>query len=153
MYLNNKNRLYIYKKKMKKIILLFAMMMIFNIVNAQQKSKQINKKAPSAGKIMAMTFELYYMGQSMPGDLPQLVFNDITTNEEYDFGSSPNNLNGIEFSDGDRANPKYLNKIFIVEAKQEIIEIYVNTGFESAEKRNSKAWVIKSIKLWNNKKE
>lgn len=138
---------------MKKIILLFAMMMIFNIAKAQQKSKQINKKAPSAGKIMAMTFELYYMGQSMPGDLPQLVFNDITTNEEYDFGSSPNNLNGIELSDGDSANPKYLNKIFIVEAKQEIIEIYVNSGFESAEKKNSKAWVIKSIKLWNNKKE
>ena len=83
---------------MKKIILLFAMMMIFNIVNAQQKSKQINKKAPPAGKIMAMTFELFYMGLSMPGDLPQLVFKDITTNEEYDFGSSPNNLNGIELS-------------------------------------------------------
>ncbi len=104
------------------------------------------KKLPSDTKILTMTFEEY-----SEGDYPHLIFNDISSGEEYDFRFlGDNNLKGVSIllDDNDaafglKANPKYLKKTFIVETKKKSV---LDSDLEGNTIK-SKEWVITSIKL------
>lgn len=97
-------------------------------------------------KILTMTFEEY-----SEGDYPHLIFKDISSGEEYDFRFlNDNNLNGVSIllddtdaAFGLKANPEYLKKTFVVEAKKKSV---LDSDLEG-NTINSKDWVITSIKL------
>jgi len=122
-----------------------------HLIPAAQEVKKsdtvaVIKKAPTDGKIMTMTFEEY-----SEGDYPHFIFKDISTKEEYDFRFiSDNNLSGLKIllDDNDaafglKANPKYLKKNFIVEAKKKTV---LDSDLDGKTIK-VKEWVITSIKL------
>ncbi len=97
-------------------------------------------------KTMTMTFVGYE-----EGDYPHLLFKDSATGKEEDFRfTADNNYSGIPIlledknaAFGEKANPKYLNKMFIVETtKKQVVDADLQgVAFKT------KAWVITSLKL------
>jgi hypothetical protein len=95
-------------------------------------------------KKMTMIFEGYD-----EGDFPHLLFFDIKTKEQYDFGHILENQLGnskILLSDpgssfGYKSNPKYIGKKFVVLA----FEKYFTSTDEDGKRIKNKEWVIKSI--------
>jgi hypothetical protein len=114
-------------------------------ITKNETAQEVKKLSPDT-KTMTMTFEEY-----SEGDYPHLIFKDNSSGTEYDFRHiSDNNLNGapILIDDNDAAfgfmaNPKYLKKVFIVEAQKKTV---LDLDFEGNTIK-SKDWVINSIKL------
>lgn len=112
---------------------------------ADMPVQESSEPAPGT-KRMTMNFDDY--GE---GDYPHLFFTDLSTGERYDFRFlNDNNLNGLPIivedesgSFGYKANPKYLNKQFIVEARKKLV---LDSDLEGNVIK-SKEWVISSIKL------
>jgi hypothetical protein len=83
------------------------------------------------------------------GDYPHFLFTDVKTGEGYDFRFlNENDLSGVPIllddenaAFGYRANPKYLNKTFLVE----IVKKSVLDSDLEGNTIKSKAWVIASI--------
>ena len=99
-------------------------------------------------KVMNMIFKGYEEGDNI-----YLIFNDIETGEEYSFQNPDlSKFNGIKILIEDknaefdvRANPKYVNKKFIVEA---LYKTVLASGPEG-ETVNIKTWVITNLKEAN----
>jgi len=97
---------------------------------------------------MTMIFKDYSVG-----DNAYVVFNDIATGEEYGFmlsSDTRSKFNGIKLlleddnaEFGEVANPKYLNKSFIVEV---IYKTVLMNGY-NGETVKEKMWVINDLKL------
>jgi hypothetical protein len=111
------------------------------------KPSEIKKSSPNE-KVMTMILKDYSVG-----DNAYLVFNDVATGEEYQFmlsSDTENRFNGIKLlleddnaEFGVMANPKYLNKSFVVEA---VYETVLMNGFDGETVRD-KMWAIKDLKL------
>ena len=116
-------------------------------IDKDVKPSEIKKSSPKE-KVMTMILKDYSVG-----DNAYLVFNDVATGEEYQFmlsSDTENRFNGIKLlleddnaEFGVTANPKYLNKSFVVEA---IYETVLMSGFDGETVRE-KMWVINDLKL------
>lgn len=102
----------------------------------------------STNKTMHMTFMSYE-----EGDYPHVIFKDETTGEEYDFRYLDENIYGVfpilmddpDAAFGFKANPKYVNQSFIVEAE---LKTVADTDL-NGEAIKAEGWVIKSLKAIN----
>ena len=107
--------------------------------------QEIKKSSPNA-KVMTMIFKRYE-----EGDNSYLVFKDTETGKEYSFEDiDEKKFHGIKILVDDPnsqfevgANPKYLNKKFIIEA---VYKTVLKNG-EEGETIKVKAWVINDLKL------
>ncbi|MDX2048729.1 MAG: hypothetical protein SFU87_18220 [Chitinophagaceae bacterium] len=113
--------------------------------NKRTIPNQIKKSSPNA-KVMTMIFKGYEEGDNM-----YLIFNDTETGKEYSFQEiDEKKFNGIKIFVEDKtsefevkANPKYINRKFIVEAINKTVLINGPEG----ETLKTKAWVITDLKL------
>lgn len=111
------------------------------------KTTEIKKTSPNE-KVMTMIFKDYSVG-----DNAYVVFNDIATGKEHYFileSGNESKFNGIKLlleddnaEFGEVANPKYINKKFIVEAILKTVEMNGPEGTTIKEKD----WVINDLKL------
>lgn len=113
---------------------------------SKKTTKQEIKKSSPNTKVMNMIFKAYEEGENM-----YLVFKDIETGKEYSFENpDEKKFNGIKIYVPDnnsqfevKANPKYINKKFVVEA----IYKTILTNGPDASTMKTKAWVINDLKL------
>ena len=111
------------------------------------KITEINKSSPNE-KVMTMIFKDYSVG-----DNAYVVFNDIATGKEHYFileSGNESKFNGIKLlleddnaEFGEVANPKFINKTFIVKA---ILKTVLMNGPEGTTIKE-KDWVINDLKL------
>lgn len=122
-----------------KQILFFTILALSITLLSMQNHQQLNQKN------MTMIFDGYD-----EGDFPHLLFHDIRTKEEYDFGNLSYNqlgnshilINDSNASFGYKANPKYIGKKFAVLATEK----YIITSDLEGNRIKSKEWVISNIK-------
>lgn len=109
------------------------------------KSAKTEFKTPGA-VVMTMRFEYYE-----EGDYPHFLFKDLGAGNNYDFRFlEDNNLCGLPIllkddksAFGYKANPKYLNKVFLVETiKKDVMDADLQGNNKKA-----KEYVITGIKL------
>lgn len=122
---------------------------IYNIFqNPLNGSTPYSNNSSTNNKVMTMRFTGYSVG-----DNAYLVFDEVSTNEEYSFmidSDTRRKLNGLELlivdensEFGEAANPKYLNELFIIEASYQSVQM---NGWEG-EVISQDMWVINKLKL------
>lgn len=122
---------------------------IYNIFqNPLNGSTPYSNNSSTNNKVMTMRFTGYSVG-----DNAYLVFDEVSTNEEYSFmidSDTRRKLNGLELlivdensEFGEAANPKYLNELFIIEASYQSVQM---NGW-GGEVISQDMWVINKLKL------
>jgi len=117
-------------------------------LNTSKSDFQKTKTTAPGTKIMKMTFKEY-----SEGDLMHLIFMEAGTGKEYDFGNDidQKKYNGAKIlledqtsAFGYKANPKYLNKSFTIEAVRKTV---LTSDPITGKAVKEKAWVINDLKL------